>query len=252
MNPIHFIIACVTILVLLYVIRINIVHKQAKFIGRHGEKKVAKVLMQLPDEYTIFNDVYLLENDKSTQIDHVVLSPYGVFVIETKNYSGLIYGGEKAQYWTKDMFGTKYKFYNPLLQNYSHVRALYSLYGFPMQYFIPIVVFTNRAELLGDYSKHHVVYIDELISTIEAYQKVVFTESILADAIVRLSYSSFETSETVSIHKAQVKANIASYKMAVKEGVCPRCGGTLVRREGRYGSFWGCSNYPNCRFTLRT
>ena len=60
MNPIHFIIACVTILVLLYVIRINIVHKQAKFIGRHGEKKVAKVLMQLPDEYTIFNDVYLL------------------------------------------------------------------------------------------------------------------------------------------------------------------------------------------------
>ena len=207
--------------------------------------------MRLPNGYTIFNDVYILENGKSSQIDHVVLSPYGIFVIETKNYKGWIYGDEKSQYWIKNMYGTKYQFYNPLLQNYSHVKGLQALFGFSSQHFIPIVVFANAAKIKGNYPNHNVINVSELISTIEAYQKVVFTEDVLATAINKLTYSSFETSETVSIHQAQVKANIKSQRRDIMEGICPRCGGSLIHKEGKYGSFWGCSNYPKCRYTLR-
>lgn len=152
-----YIIIFIVAIVLFFLISLIRRYNYAKAKGQHGEKWVAKLLMLLPDEYTIFNDVYILENGKSIQIDHIVLSPYGIFVIETKNYSGWIYGGENAQYWTKNMFGRKYPFYNPLLQNYSHVKALYSLFGFPMQYFISIVVFTDHATLKGNYPHHNVI-----------------------------------------------------------------------------------------------
>jgi DNA topoisomerase I len=33
------------------------------------------------------------------------------------------------------------------------------------------------------------------------------------------------------------------------EGKCPRCGGNLVEREGKFGKFLGCRNYPKCKFT---
>ena len=250
MNNIY-IIVFFTAVVILYLVRIIICYNYAKIKGKYGERQVAKRLMRLPDGYTIFNDVYILENGKSSQIDHVVLSPYGIFVIETKNYKGWIYGDEKSQYWIKNMYGTKYQFYNPLLQNYSHVKGLQALFGFSSQHFIPIVVFANAAKIKGNYPNHNVINVSELISTIEAYQKVVFTEDVLATAINKLTYSSFETSETVSIHQAQVKANIKSQRRDIMEGICPRCGGSLIHKEGKYGSFWGCSNYPKCRYTLR-
>lgn len=250
MNNIY-IIVFFTAVVILYLVRLIIRYNYAKLKGKRGERQVAKRLMRLPDGYTIFNDVYILENGKSSQIDHVVLSPHGIFVIETKNYRGWIYGNEKDQYWIKNMYGTKYQFYNPLLQNYSHVKALQSLFGFPMQYFISIVVFTDHATLKGNYPHHNVINIRDLNSLIKTYQKVVFREDVLATAINKLTYSSFETSETVSIHQAQVKANIKSQRRDIMEGICPRCGGSLIHKEGKYGSFWGCSNYPKCRYTLR-
>lgn len=250
MNIIYIIIFF-TAVVVLYLVLLIIRYNYAKIKGKKGERQVAKVLMRLPDGYTIFNDVYIVENGKSIQIDHVVLSPHGIFVIETKNYRGWIYGDEKAQYWIKNMYGTKYQFYNPLLQNYSHLKGLQSLFGFPLQVFIPIVVFTNAANIKGHYPNHNVINVSELISTIEAYQKVVFTEDTLAAIINKLTYSSFETSETSSLHKAQVRANITSRKKTIQKGLCPRCGGSLVYKVGKYGEFWGCSNYPKCHYTLK-
>lgn len=250
MNNIY-IIVFFTAVVILYLVRIIICYNYAKIKGKYGERQVAKTLMRLPNGYTIFNDVYILENGKSSQINHVVLSPYGIFVIETKNYKGWIYGDEKAQYWIKNMYGTKYQFYNPLLQNYSHVKGLQALFGFSSQHFIPIVVFANAAKIKGNYPYHNVINVSELISTIEAYQRVVFTEDVLATAINKLTYSSFETNETASLHKAQVRADITSRKKAIQRGQCPCCGGSLVYKVGRYGKFWGCSNYPKCHYTLK-
>ena len=93
--------------------------------GRRGEKTVANILSQLPSsEYSVINDITIQNKNGSTQIDHVIISVYGIFVIETKNYSGWIMGGEKSDQWIKNMYGHKYYFYNPIKQNYGHISAL--------------------------------------------------------------------------------------------------------------------------------
>ena len=76
------------------------------------------------------------------QIDHVVVSIYGIFVIETKNYSGWIFGDENSQYWAQVIYKTKNRFYNPILQNRGHIKALQGLLqDYSHIRYIPIVVF---------------------------------------------------------------------------------------------------------------
>lgn len=62
----------------------------------------------------------------TTQIDHIVVSIHGIFVIETKNYKGWIYGNSNNEYWTQNIYGNKYSLYNPLLQNKNHIKSLLS------------------------------------------------------------------------------------------------------------------------------
>ena len=78
--------------ILFFIVLIYLAFNRKKITGKLGEKIVGLNLKKLPDEYRIFNDVYIQENGFSTQIDHLVISPYGIFVIETKNYKGDIYG----------------------------------------------------------------------------------------------------------------------------------------------------------------
>lgn len=94
----------------------------------------------------------LLPNPKSrtgyAQIDHVVISPYCLFVIETKNYNGEIKGGRTFQQWS---VGNRYKMYNPLKQNYGHIKAIESLLkGVPKVKFVSIVSFTMRCRFSID------------------------------------------------------------------------------------------------------
>ena len=92
--------------------------------GKRAEILVHYKLRILSDEYHIIDNVLFESNDRSTQIDHIVISPYGVFVIETKGYKGRIRGGEDSEYWTQEYYNYKKSFYNPILQNQGHVRFL--------------------------------------------------------------------------------------------------------------------------------
>ena len=99
--------------------------------GKSGERSVSWILGSLPDEYMVLNDVTIPDQktnpdkDYTTQIDHVVVSPYGIFVIETKNYSGWIFGNEKSQNWKQTFKTTEGRFfYNPIKQNWGHIYAL--------------------------------------------------------------------------------------------------------------------------------
>jgi hypothetical protein len=99
--------------------------------GKVGEAAVKKNLKTLsPEEYIHIHDIMIPSRDGTTQIDHVVVSPYGIFVVETKNYEGWIYGSENSKYWTQVLNkNSKHKFFNPLRQNYGHVKALEQLLG---------------------------------------------------------------------------------------------------------------------------
>lgn len=93
--------------------------------GKIGEFAVrTHVKLYLDKEnYILLNDCTLPdEQNQTTQIDHILLSPYGIFVIETKNYKGWIFGGEHQKIWTQKIYKKSYKFQNPLHQNYKHQK----------------------------------------------------------------------------------------------------------------------------------
>jgi len=83
--------------------------------GWLGEKTVSLYLHMLPQtEYAVMNDVILSTDTGTTQIDHVVVSFYGIFVIETKNYKGWIYGNEDSEQWTQKYLWEEKQFYESL------------------------------------------------------------------------------------------------------------------------------------------
>lgn len=126
--------------------------------GKIAEKIVYHKLMQIPEEYHVIDDVLFMSNGRSTQMDHIVVSPYAVFVIETKGNKGWILGGENSEYWTQIIYKRKSTFYNPIQQNNGHIRFLkFLLKDLGYIPFVPIVVFNNEADLKVNVNNHIVV-----------------------------------------------------------------------------------------------
>ena len=220
--------------------------------GKMGEFNVSVVLSTLPkDEYHVINDIIIPSKYGTTQIDHVVVSIYGIFVIETKNYKGLIYGGEDAETWTKNMWGNKYSLRNPLKQNYGHVKSLQAILNIPKEMFIPIVVFSNRAKLRVQ-TQETVINLWRLRSEIKKHKIPIIPSEQLIDYRSSIELAAIDDKDIAKSHKANVRQNLNQRSQAIANGLCPRCGGYLVKRNGRYGNFYGCSNYPNCKFTMKS
>ncbi len=153
--------------------------KSPTFKGWSGEKMINRGLRKLdPTQYQLFHDLYLPHPSETgtTQIDHVVVSPFGIFVIETKNYRGWIFGSEKQREWTQQIYRKKNRFQNPLHQNKLHVKALMQFLSLPEDHFLPVVIFIGDAEfktempenvlnrgLIDWIKKHNAVRIDSAI-----------------------------------------------------------------------------------------
>ena len=151
------------IVVILIIFLIFIFSKKKEDKGAIGENKVNRILDNLPEQqYISIKDLLLKTEKGTTQIDHVVISYKGIFVIETKNYDGLIFGSDKQKYWTQVLYKNKYKFYNPVWQNKGHISAIKSVlnrYDIPMY---SIVAFSNRCKLEKIDSETPVIYMSDL------------------------------------------------------------------------------------------
>ena len=236
----------IIILIIIGVVTCKCYFNSAKYKGRVGEKIVTNILSKLPNEYFQFDDVYLELNGRSVQIDHVVISKYGVFVIETKNYKGWIYGSETATYWTKNMFGEKFMFYNPLKQNFFHSKSLQTLLNLPDYIVKSFVVFLDKAELKVYHE--NLIYASELKNKILSYKAIVLSDEQVNQCVQILSTQNIVDSTYRKEHVANIYNEMYLKEHLAKSGICPRCRGFLVERRGRNGMFLGCSNYPKCRF----
>lgn len=216
----------------------NIFKRKVK--GYIGEYKVSSVLNRLnKKKYFIFNDVKLPINGSTSQIDHVVVSKFGVFVIETKNYKGTIKGSEESKEWVQVLHDDKRSFYNPILQNKGHIYALQYLFkGFDLPYY-SIIVFTDKAELKTKTSTA-VIYPNQLIRLIKQYKTEKIEVDVVNHVVSRLKNTKLHLSK--QLHHIRPKSN------ALKEK-CPKCGHALIYRMGKFGKFKGCTNYPVCNFT---
>lgn len=220
----------------------------AKVLGEIGEESVASILRTLPKDYVVFNDVYLEIKGKSTQIDHVVISRYGVFIIETKNYTGWIFGNDTSEYWTQTIYDEKYKLRNPLKQNYAHLKTLQLIFGIEERFYFPVVAFHDKATLKCK-TYGNVMYFSELKDFILSKTIPKLTDELVNRLSAVLMYYSVKNENQKQEHILKVKQDIANKESLVEKGICPKCGGMLIHRQGKYGEFISCINYPSCRFT---
>ena len=148
--------------------------------GKKGEIEIAERLNNLKRKYIVINDVMLESNNRTSQIDHIVVSPYGIFVIETKNYGGSLCGAEYDNYIAHNYGEKTFMIYNPMKQNRAHVYTLMRALGIEdKSIFIPILTVSDRCELNIE-AKTNVVPFSLICSAIRQYN-----QRILSDEDVR-------------------------------------------------------------------
>ena len=231
----------------------------AERIGENGERTVSSYLADLEcDDYQVFNDLLLRDGNYTTQIDHIILSRYGVFVIETKNVHGKVYGSGNAEFWKQYLPDWGYKRYgttqehqlrNPLWQNAGHIKSLRRLVfdnDIPIH---GIEVFPYETDLYVT-ADQPVLKMWQVVPYIKQYRDKVLSADQLGFYRRRLLEVISTTESDRQQHLNNVNRNKERRDAAVASGKCPRCGGTLVLRTGKYGQFYGCSNYPRCNYIL--
>ncbi|EGR3462025.1 nuclease [Vibrio parahaemolyticus] len=218
--------------------------------GVFGEFLMNRLLSKLPEsDYTLIKDVTLPTSDGTTQVDHIVVSKYGIFVVETKNMKGWIFGSARQKQWTQKIYRHSSKFQNPLHQNYKHIKALETLLGCSEEHLHSVIVFIGDSTFKTEMPPN-VTYARGSIRYIQQFNEVVFSDkdyARLTESINRLKLKRGVITDLK--HRKHVKEVVAS---KVSSNECPRCGSEMVLRETKRGEnigkqFWGCSTFPKCR-----
>lgn len=220
------------------------------FKGMVGEALVKfAAKLRLPAEtYHRIHNVTLPTPDGSTQIDHVFVSQFGIFVVETKNMRGWIFGGEDQAQWTQKIFKESFRFQNPLRQNYKHVKALEAALDLRPHVIHSVVVFVGEGTFKSPMPPN-VTRGGDYITYIKSFRQRVLSESEVQAALSQIQSRRLEPSRKT--HRQHVQRLKARSDPAAKRK-CPRCGSRMVLRTAKRGTnagsqFWGCTAYPKCR-----
>lgn len=254
--------------------------------GFRGEYETWKNLSKYEEDGAkfIFN-CYIPKGEKeTTEIDVIMLHRTGIYVFESKNYSGWIFGNEKDRMWTQTLptgsTSQKEHFYNPIRQNQAHIKWLQELLNMDDSFFYSLIVFSERCEFKSVtvnsnnakvVKRTHVKYAVDTIAKekgnrlspvqiqninhkLQMYTRVCDQEKMAhIERIKQTTYSGTNPSVIV-------KPNIAPQAIHknTQTGLrCPYCGATLVLRTASKGQhagkrFYGCSSYPKCRYIKDT
>ncbi|MBR5533000.1 MAG: NERD domain-containing protein [Bacteroidales bacterium] len=244
----------VLFLILFFAVLFYLTYNRNKIKGMIGEKKVSSMLLFLDKEvYHTYNNLYLQTSRGTSQIDHIIVSQYGIFIIETKNYKGTISGSFKSDKWTQNIWGNKYSMPNPIRQNKTHIYALKSILpSYAWFDLISIIAFSSKASLYITTDENtEIVYIREILSVIKSYNNIKFSSEQVKEICDAIYWANVTDKDIRNNHKYAVQQKIYNRNTLVDAGICPNCGAELVERQGRYGSFTGCSRYPKCKFTTK-
>lgn len=228
----------------------TVYHNSPEVKGEAGEARVRRsTIRNLPAEtYHQFHNVTLPTPYGTAQIDHIIVSRFGIFVVETKNMKGWIFGGPNHTQWTQVLFHESYKFQNPIHQNYTHIRALNTLLNVSPRVIYSVIVFIGDS-IFKTPMPSNVLSGRRLISYINSYCVEILSESEVQQAATRIREVRLEPSrETTRQHVSRLQMR----PRASSERKCPVCGNSMVLRIAKHGfragnQFWGCSRYPKCR-----
>lgn len=201
------------ILIALFFVAILISLKNPTVKGSIGEWQVKRRLKGLnEEEYIVLHDLLLPYEEGTTQIDHVVISTVGIFVIETKNYKGWIFGKERQKYWKQVIYKKKYNFLNPVMQNFAHLTAIQSLLKETYQGpYYSLIVFSNEATLKNiEISSNHVkvIYMSGLLKTIKTYQQKVIIPYRVRQIALTLTNTDIQDKQSRKLHVQEIKNKV--------------------------------------------
>lgn len=167
MNLVNLIYFATIILIIIYIfIKIN----YPKLRGKYGEKWVRKELEKLSKyDYVLLNDIMIKDEYGTHQIDHIVISNNYIFVVEMKNYYGLIVGNQYNDKWSQWLGKHKNEFYNPLRQNYGHIKSLSKILNLDEAYFKSVICFSNDVKLKVQTSEI-VINLRNLLKLVRKYE----------------------------------------------------------------------------------
>ena len=163
---------------LIFLMALTAVLRSAWFKGWQGEWVIRLACRFLdPKKHHVLHNVTLPSPDNgTTQMDHVIISRFGIFVVETKNYGGAIYGSAHDRSWTQAIGNRKIRFSNPLRQNYGHTMALVALLGVPHEKVKSIVIFTGSARLKTKSKLPENVLTRGLLSYIKSHREMLLSQ----------------------------------------------------------------------------
>jgi len=255
-------------------------------VGAYGEYLLFKHLTGLPGHKRFLFNCYVPKDDGTTsEIDVILLHTSGIYVFESKNYSGWIFGTESQRSWTQSFpNGRKEKFYNPLMQNNGHMKWLQNyLPGIPEYAFRSIIVFSERCSLKKinlTTGKHKVINRQDVYPVVFAMAgQQLFSDEMIEDIFQRLYPLTQSTQDVRAAHinaihhrhdahmglPAPTPVVINNQVVRVQNTIvtdpfnriqcCNICGAEMTLQvvscgEQRGNRFWGCSTYPKCRNTV--
>jgi len=233
-----------------------IVIKSAWFKGVLGEWQVNLLIKFFLDknDYHLIKNVTLPTDDGTTQIDHIVVSKYGVFVVETKNMKGWIFGSANQKQWTQQIFKHKSKFQNPLHQNYKHVKTLEGCLNAKNDSIFSVIIFIGDSTFKTKMPEN-VRFARGGIEYIKSKTDIVFNGQEVASVIEQIESGRLKRSIKTNRQHVRHVQEIIKEKPDTKS--CLKCGSDMVLRKASKGKnvgneFWGCSAYPNCRYVEET
>lgn len=244
--------------------------------GNLGEYLTYKYLMKFEkdDARFLYNCYLPKENGGTTEVDMIMIHRSGIYVFESKNYSGWIFGSEDSKNWTQTLPGgrkvRKEHFLNPIIQNKVHIKWLVKLIG-KEALVHSIIVFSERCTLKKIDLKSTDVYVikrnvvAQVVSEINKRTGNILSKE-QVDTLYEKLYPYTQTTDIIKErHVQHIKEKYSDAPcpqhspsvlrdvMDDKDFVCPRCGGMLVKRIARRGNyagkqFYGCSKSPQCRY----
>jgi hypothetical protein len=247
--------------------------------GRNGEYQIYKRLSHY--ERTggkfLFNCYLPKENGETTEIDVVLIKSDGIFVFESKNYSGWIFGDEKSKNWTQTLpqgkgRSHKERFFNPILQNEVHIKWLRRIVGDGLPIY-SIIAFSERCTLKKvSVTSQDVQVINRnvILSAVEhagsmqsrklsreevdeTYNKLYPFTQVSEEQKLQHVHNIRAKHSTLRLYNEKVSFRKDTNEKELVSKVCPNCSALLVLRTAKKGinsgqQFYGCSNYPKCKY----
>jgi restriction system protein len=157
-------------------------------------------------EYRRLHNITLPTIDGTTQIDHIFISRYGIFVVETKNYSGWIFGDEGHATWTQKIYRHTSKFQNPLRQNFRHIKALEDVLSLSGEKFHSVVVFTGGGTFKTPMPPN-VTYVGGFVAYIKSKKDFLFSPNEIGAIVKKIETKRLKQSfATAREHKRHIKS----------------------------------------------